>query len=225
MNLVDVAVRICCTRTHARQREFSASASHIRQRHLSWHVRCSVCHQLLRAIQMTLVPGPQQDMPNTTHIRVLHWHPPSDVLCATTMSIILTLSSNSLRNTTIDSNAEDIHYVISTPQGPFSATSITTIRRLDKDSGEYVLVAQLETNIYKKDRMRLLNPTVTSDFVPVDELLKRNALLASTRYVLLRICFARLATNCIAFSFSISVLELSSHAMAIHICGNTTGGH
>lgn len=93
------------------------------------------------------------------------------------MSIILTLSSNSLRNTTMDSDADNIHYLISTAEGRLSAKSMTTIRRLDRETGEYVLVAEWERNMFKSDRVRWPS-SGTSDFLSVGDVLKRPPLLS-----------------------------------------------
>ena len=87
--------------------------------------------------------------------------------------------SRSLRNVTIDCNAENIHYVVSTPEGVFASKAMTTIKRLDPKTGEYVLIAELERNMFKSDRMRLYNPP-TSDFLPINEVLKRTNKLFAT---------------------------------------------
>lgn len=87
-------------------------------------------------------------------------------------AIILTMSANNLRNTTIDSEVENIHYVISSPNRTLKTTFVTTIKRLDRTSGEYVHVADWERSYFKSDRFRMLNPT-TSDFASVNEFLKR----------------------------------------------------
>lgn len=84
--------------------------------------------------------------------------------------LTLTLSKNSLHNTTIDCDSADIHYVVSTPKGGFGAKKITTIHRWESKTQEYSLVAEWERNCFRSDRLRLLN-SITSEFLPVKDVL------------------------------------------------------
>lgn len=65
-------------------------------------------------------------------------------------------SSWRLINMSLDCEELGLHYRVTSPTNVYGKKSISTISRLDAESGEYIPYAQWERSIFKTDRFRFL---------------------------------------------------------------------
>ncbi len=84
----------------------------------------------------------------------------------------LTLSSNCVRNTTLENDDLKLHYRVETKDSIFSSSYITRLYRWDAKTEKEVLVAEWEKNWFKGDRYRIVRSSSSEgDFTPLKEIL------------------------------------------------------